>query len=145
MEQQSEPLAQAWPRTLQLPPGKLAQLPAVQVLVQQSPAPEHDLPTSEQTLSEHVPLLQLLRQHSVLPVHESPLTLQNGVELHTVRFQQTSGGRRVVWSQIDVLVGGREVRLINATVVPVKRGDAAAAEDLKRPCPGDRPSCRDRP
>lgn len=35
-----------------------------------------------------MPLLQLLRQHSVLPVHESPLTLQNGVELHTVPSQE---------------------------------------------------------
>jgi hypothetical protein len=87
VEQQSEPRAQAWPMTLQLPPGKAAQVPPVQVLVQQSLAPLQDLPTSEQILSEHVPLLQLFRQQSVLLLHEPPLVWQKVAALQTVPSQ----------------------------------------------------------
>jgi Zn-dependent metalloprotease len=42
-----------------------------------------------------------------------------GRALRTFRFQQTAGGLRVVWSQIDVTVVRGEVRSIGATVVPV--------------------------
>jgi hypothetical protein len=51
-----------------------------------------------------------------------------GRKLHTLRFAQTSGGRPVLWSQIDVLVGGDVVRSINATIVPVGRGRPAAKQ-----------------
>jgi hypothetical protein len=84
VEQQSEPLAQAWPMTLQVPPGKAAHAPAVQVWVQQSPAPVQGLPTSEQTLSEHVPLLQLFRQQSVPCAQEPPLAWQKVAAAQTV-------------------------------------------------------------
>jgi hypothetical protein len=40
-------------------------------------------------------------------------------QLDVLRFQQTAGGERVVWSQIDVAVAGGEVSSISATVVPV--------------------------
>ena len=73
--------------TLQLPPGKVAQAPPVQVRVQQSPAAVQGLPTSEQTLSEHVPLLQLFRQQSLLLLHDSPLAWQTVAELQTVPSQ----------------------------------------------------------
>ena len=52
------------------------------------------------------------------------------VALHNLRFQQTSGGRRVIWSQLDVLIAGGKVRSINATVVPVKRGRAATRPQI---------------
>ena len=55
-----------------------------------------------------------------------------GVKLHSLRFQQTSGGRRVLWSQIDVLVSGREVGLIRATAVPVKPGRPARRAKISR-------------
>ena len=87
MEQQSEPLAQAWPMTLQLPPGNAAHAPAVQVRVQQSPATVQCLPTSEQILSEQVPLLQLFRQQSVLLPQDPPLAWQKVAALQTVPSQ----------------------------------------------------------
>ena len=37
-----------------------------------------------------------------------------------LRFRQTAGGLRVVWSEIDVLVSGSRVAAINATTVPVE-------------------------
>lgn len=87
VEQQSEPLAQAWPMTLQLPPGNAAHAPAVQVRVQQSPAAVQCLPTSEQILSEQVPLLQLFRQQSVLLAQDPPLARQKVAALQTVPSQ----------------------------------------------------------
>jgi hypothetical protein len=38
--------------------------------------------------------------------------------LHMLRFQQTAGGRRVLWSEIDVAVSGGKVTSISATTVP---------------------------
>jgi len=58
VEQQSAPLEQASPMTLQLPPGNAAQVPPVHVCVQQSLGPVHALPTSAQSCCEQVPLLQ---------------------------------------------------------------------------------------
>ena len=55
-----------------------------------------------------------------------------GLALHNLRFQQTSGGRRVLWSQIEVLVAGREATSITATVVPVKPGRPAAGAQISR-------------
>jgi hypothetical protein len=39
--------------------------------------------------------------------------------LRQLRFQQTAGGLRVLWSQIDVAIVGGRVSSIDATVVPV--------------------------
>ena len=41
-------------------------------------------------------------------------------DLHSLRFRQTVGGVRVVWSKIDVAVSPRGVSSIIATVVPVR-------------------------
>ena len=84
VEQQSEPVLQDWPRTLQLPPGRLAQVPPVQVPVQHSAPEEQDCPTSVQSLFEHEPLTQLLRQQSVSVLQESPSALQNVGSAQTV-------------------------------------------------------------
>jgi hypothetical protein len=72
VEQHWESPEQVWPRTLQLPPVRLAQLPFVHVPVQQSLPEPQDWPTSSQTLSEQVPLTQLFRQQSVLVLQEPP-------------------------------------------------------------------------
>lgn len=55
-----------------------------------------------------------------------------GVALDNLRFEQTSRGRRVIWSQLDVLVAGGVVRSINATVLPIKRGRPAARAKVTR-------------
>jgi PASTA domain len=52
--------------------------------------------------------------------------------LDNLRFQQTAGGRRVVWSRLDVTLAGGEVRLIDATVVPVGRGRPAIRPKVSR-------------
>src|SRR4051812_20581648 len=49
-----------------------------------------------------------------------------GQALRTLRYTQTAAGRRLVFSQIDVVIGGGVVRAIDATVVPVGRGRPAA-------------------
>jgi hypothetical protein len=72
VEQQSDPVEQVWPITLQLPPGRVAQVPPVQVPVQHSCPVPQDLPTSLQIWSEQVPLTQLFRQQSVLVVQDCP-------------------------------------------------------------------------
>jgi len=57
-----------------------------------------------------------------------------------LRFQQTAGGRRVVWSRLDVTLAGGEVRLIDATVVPAGRGrprsGRRSAASARSPSPG---------
>jgi hypothetical protein len=73
VEQQSEPLEQVWPSTLQVPPARGAQVPPEQVPVQQSFPEAQDWPTSLQSLSEQVPLTQLFRQQSVSVLHDWPL------------------------------------------------------------------------
>ena len=67
-----------------------------------------------------------------------------GHSSHSLRFQQTFRGRRVLWSQIDVLVSGREVDLIRGTVVPVGSGRSARHPRGRPPqgacaCPCRRP------
>ena len=41
--------------------------------------------------------------------------------LQLLSFQQTAGGLRVVWSEIEVAISGRRVSSISATVVPANR------------------------
>ena len=72
VEQHWESPVQVWPRTLQLPPGRLAQVLPLHVPVQQSFPVLQDWPTSLQILSEQVPLTQLFRQQSVLVEQEPP-------------------------------------------------------------------------
>jgi Thermolysin metallopeptidase, alpha-helical domain len=52
--------------------------------------------------------------------------------IRQLRFQQTAGPLRVIWSQIDVTIAARKVRTINATVVPVKREAAASKRRVSR-------------
>ena len=87
VEQQSVPVEQVWPSTLQLPPGSVAQTPASQVPVQQSFPEAQAWPTSVQTLLEQVPLTQLLRQQSVSVLQESPLAAQKLGAPHVVPSQ----------------------------------------------------------
>jgi hypothetical protein len=47
-----------------------------------------------------------------------------------LRFQQTAHGRRIVWSQIDVMISKGRVRSVNATVVPVKAGRLAGRQRI---------------
>jgi PASTA domain len=49
-----------------------------------------------------------------------------GRALRTLRYTQTARGRRLLFSQIDVVVGGGVVRAVDATVVPVRHGRPAA-------------------
>jgi hypothetical protein len=72
VEQHWESPEQAWPITLQLPPVRFAQVPPLQVPVQQSLPVLHPCPTSLQIASEHVPLTQLLRQQSLLLLQDVP-------------------------------------------------------------------------
>jgi hypothetical protein len=55
-----------------------------------------------------------------------------GRALRTLRYTQTAVGRRLLFSQIDVVVGGGAVRAIDATVVPVGRGRPAAKARISR-------------
>ena len=64
--------------------------------------------------------------------HRTPAGPAGASVLHGLRFQQTFSGRRVLWSQLDVVVSDREVGLIRATVVPVKRGRPARRATLGR-------------
>lgn len=43
-----------------------------------------------------------------------------GAPVKTLRFQQTVGGRRVLWSELDVVVSGGRVASISATTVRLK-------------------------
>lgn len=52
--------------------------------------------------------------------------------LRVVRFRQTVGGVRVVWSQIDVAIFAGKVRAISATIVPVKSGDPGGPHRIDR-------------
>jgi hypothetical protein len=70
--QHCDPLEQACPITLQLPPVRFAHVPPLQVPVQQSFPVLQCWPTSLQIWSEQVPLTQLLRQQSLLPVQAVP-------------------------------------------------------------------------
>jgi hypothetical protein len=81
----------------------------------------------------------------------APSGPDGAAELRLLRFQQTVGGVRVVWSQIDVTIAAGEVSSIAATVVPVSdelsgerrvsrkralaiaRRDVDGAEDALRP------------
>jgi hypothetical protein len=64
-EQQSVPLAQAWPRTLQIWPDSAWQVPVEpQMPVQHCASLEHAWETSAQVCEEHAPLMQALVQHS---------------------------------------------------------------------------------
>jgi len=87
VEQHSGPLAQDWPSTLQLPPGRLAQVPLVHVPVQQSFGPEQAPPTSVHCLLPQLPLTQLLRQQSVSTAQEPPGAWQNVGSVHVVPSQ----------------------------------------------------------
>jgi hypothetical protein len=49
-----------------------------------------------------------------------------------LRYQQTAGGRRIVWSQIDVAIASGSVRSIGATVVPVDGGRLAGRNRIGR-------------
>jgi hypothetical protein len=65
VEQQSPPLAQAWPRTPQVWPGRLWQLPVEpQLPVQHWSSLEQAWETSAQVRDEQVPFTQALLQHS---------------------------------------------------------------------------------
>ncbi len=55
-----------------------------------------------------------------------------GRPLEQLRFQQTAGALRVVWSQIDVTVVARRVSSISATVVPVRSGKPAGERRVSR-------------
>ena len=72
-------------------------------------------------LRHHAGRLGLLRSRGRLRLaSETQLPVSaGGRPLRTLRFQQTAGGLRVVWSQIDVTIAAGEVRSIGATVVPV--------------------------
>jgi Zn-dependent metalloprotease len=52
--------------------------------------------------------------------------------LTRLRFQQTAGSLRVVWSQIDVTVVAGKVSSIGATVVPVSHGRPAGERRVSR-------------
>lgn len=52
--------------------------------------------------------------------------------LEQLRFQQSAGPLRVVWSQIDVMVAAGRVGSISATVVPVEAGPAAGERRVSR-------------
>ena len=53
-------------------------------------------------------------------------------ELRLLRFHQTAGGLRVVWSQIDVAVAAGKVSSIGATVVPVKASQPQGQRRVSR-------------
>lgn len=52
--------------------------------------------------------------------------------LEDLRFQQTAGPARVLWSQLDVEVADGDVTSIRATVVPVKAGAAQGQRRVSR-------------
>jgi len=52
--------------------------------------------------------------------------------LTQLRFRQTAGSLRVVWSQIDVDISAGRVGTISATVVPVKSGPATGERRVSR-------------
>ena len=52
--------------------------------------------------------------------------------LTQLRFQQTAGSLRVIWSQIDVTVVAGRVSAIGATVVPARTGRAAGERRISR-------------
>jgi Thermolysin metallopeptidase, alpha-helical domain len=47
-----------------------------------------------------------------------------------LRFQQTAHGRRIAWSQIDVMLSKGRVRSVSATVVPVKADRLAGRQRI---------------
>jgi Zn-dependent metalloprotease len=60
-----------------------------------------------------------LRGVRVVRTQHVPRAAGGAGELDLLRFQQTAGGLRVVWSQVDVTVAAGRVSAITATVVPV--------------------------
>jgi peptidase YpeB-like protein len=50
----------------------------------------------------------------------------------TVRFRQTLDGRRVLWSQLNVLVSGQKAMSISGTVVPLKASDVTGKRLVSR-------------
>jgi Zn-dependent metalloprotease len=64
---------------------------------------------------------------------EQRVPAANGArELRLLRFRQTVGGLRLVWSQIDVTIGAGRVRSIGATVVPARPGPPVGRQRVSR-------------
>lgn len=92
VEQHSALEAQASPNTRQLPPGTWAQVPLVQVRVQQSAATVQAWPVAPQVPLAHAPLTHELLQHSESAVQAALGSLQKVEARHTEPTQEPQHG-----------------------------------------------------